>query len=126
MKVTKKGSTRNRRRNPNDLNENEKAFFTIQAYEAWLQENLTNQGRSSGPKWDVKYYKGLGTSTNKEAKEYFTEFERHKIEFVCINQSDEDSILMVFGKGKVAPAHTHQKRLKSLASQKALAIKQAK
>ena len=41
----------------------EKAFYTIQDYDKWKQEN------SKG--WTVKYYKGLGTSTSKEAKEYF-------------------------------------------------------
>ena len=36
-------------------------------------------------KWRVKYYKGLGTSTAEEAKEYFEEFDKHKIDFIYEN-----------------------------------------
>lgn len=51
-----------------------KAFFTIPEYEQWAQgRNLKS--------WKIKYYKGLGTSTAKEAKEYFTAIEKHQIEF---------------------------------------------
>ena len=39
-------------------------FYTLQDYDGWKKEN-----NSKG--WRVKYYKGLGTSTSKEAKEYF-------------------------------------------------------
>jgi len=42
----------------------EKSFYNMTEYDNWKNEN-----ESSG--WNVKYYKGLGTSTNKEAKEYF-------------------------------------------------------
>ena len=40
------------------------SFYTLQDYEGWKSENNTRG-------WKVKYYKGLGTSTTKEAKEYF-------------------------------------------------------
>jgi len=42
-----------------------KDFMTISNYEKWKEEN-----DSKG--WHIKYYKGLGTSTRKDAKEYFT------------------------------------------------------
>lgn len=32
-------------------------------------------------KWKVKYYKGLGTSTDKEAMEYFKDIATHKMDF---------------------------------------------
>lgn len=41
------------------------SFYNLTDYEHWKEE--TNGGKG----WEVKYYKGLGTSTNKEAKEYF-------------------------------------------------------
>lgn len=41
------------------------AFYTLTDYETW--KSKTNGGKG----WHVKYYKGLGTSTTKEAKEYF-------------------------------------------------------
>lgn len=31
--------------------------------------------------WAIKYYKGLGTSTAAEAKEYFQAIDRHQIDF---------------------------------------------
>ena len=42
----------------------EQAFYTLQDYEMWKTQTKTKG-------WRVKYYKGLGTSTSKEAKEYF-------------------------------------------------------
>lgn len=42
----------------------EKSFYTLQDYDKWKE---TTNVKS----WTVKYYKGLGTSTSKEAKEYF-------------------------------------------------------
>lgn len=41
------------------------SFYNLTEYDQWKEEN------SNGKGWDIKYYKGLGTSTNKEAKEYF-------------------------------------------------------
>ena len=47
-----------------------KIFFTLGDYEKWCKNSLN--GDIS--KWNIKYYKGLGTSTEKEAKEIFNEF----------------------------------------------------
>ena len=44
----------------------EKSFYTLYDYEQWREE----QG-DDAKKWEIKYYKGLGTSTAKEAREYF-------------------------------------------------------
>jgi hypothetical protein len=44
-------------------------------YEAWKVNNDDGRG------WRIKYYKGLGTNTSKEAKEYFTNISRHQIQF---------------------------------------------
>lgn len=30
-------------------------------------------------RWKIKYYKGLGTSTDKEAMEYFKSIDQHRI-----------------------------------------------
>jgi len=53
-------------------------FYTLPEYEAW-RENLS--GSAAGG-WDIKYYKGLGTSSAKEAKEYFANMDQHKKNFV--------------------------------------------
>jgi DNA topoisomerase-2 len=49
--------------------------------------------------WKIKYYKGLGTSTPKEAKEYFHDMERHKIGFQHEGPHDDESIIMVSCQG---------------------------
>ena len=47
-------------------------------------------------KWTIKYYKGLGTSTAKEFKEYFA----HKklVEFTSSGKESKDAIDMAFNK----------------------------
>ena len=42
----------------------EKVFYTLQDYEKWRDS-------VNAKPWSIKYYKGLGTSSTKEAKEYF-------------------------------------------------------
>ncbi|WIA35043.1 hypothetical protein OEZ86_003534 [Tetradesmus obliquus] len=73
-------------------------FYTMPEYEAW-RESLANSRDASG--WDVKYYKGLGTSTAKEAKEYFANMDQHKKNFVWEDEEDGQSIEMAFSKKKV-------------------------
>ncbi|CAD7949798.1 unnamed protein product [Amoebophrya sp. A25] len=51
-------------------------FYSIIAYEQWLEANEQGKG------WELKYYKGLGTSTSKEAKAYFSDLPKHKIELM--------------------------------------------
>ena len=68
---------------------NELVFYNDGEYEEWKSNNETKG-------WKVKYYKGLGTSTAKEFKEYF---ERKKV--VVFNDSGaecKDAIDMVFNK----------------------------
>ena len=45
--------------------------------------------------WKVKYYKGLGTSTSKEAKEYFSDMARHRIPFKYSGSDDDRAIELV-------------------------------
>ena len=54
-----------------------KVFHTMPEYEAWKEEM---GGSTKG--WEVKYYKGLGTSTNDEAREYFANIDGNRKEFV--------------------------------------------
>ena len=48
----------------------------------------------------IKYYKGLGTSTSVEAKEYFKAIERHRIRFIYKAEEDTDAIDLAFNKKK--------------------------
>uniref|UniRef100_H2Z119 DNA topoisomerase 2 n=1 Tax=Ciona savignyi TaxID=51511 RepID=H2Z119_CIOSA len=64
-------------------------FYTIPEFEEW-------QASIDHPKtWKVKYYKGLGTSTSKEAKSYFSEMTRHRIKFRYSGPDDDGCIDMV-------------------------------
>ena len=51
------------------------AFYSMPEYEAW-------KAAGPHPGWTIKYYKGLGTSTTKEAREYFSDIGRHRKEFI--------------------------------------------
>jgi DNA topoisomerase-2 len=55
-------------------------FYTLTEYDDWLSINNGGKG------YNTKYYKGLGTSTPSEAKEYFKEFK------VAYYHWDDDTI----------------------------------
>eukprot|EP00798_Chlamydomonas_sp_ICE-L_P009404 gene9404-biopygen9343 len=46
------------------------SFYNISDFERWQEEKKSDSSRKS---WTAKYYKGLGTSTSEEAREYFRE-----------------------------------------------------
>lgn len=63
-------------------------FYNDGEYEEWKKENDIKG-------WKIKYYKGLGTSTGKEFKEYF---ENKKIVGFEFSEKSGDAIDMVFNK----------------------------
>jgi len=68
----------------------ELVFYNEGEYDAWKELN------DGGKNWKVKYYKGLGTSTGKEFREYF---EKKKIVgFAHSGKPCDDAIDMVFNK----------------------------
>lgn len=50
--------------------------------------------------WHVKYYKGLGTSDDAEAKQYFNALETHKIKFDYEDAQDDQAVDLAFNKKK--------------------------
>ena len=50
-------------------------FYNLSDYEKWKTKT------KNVSQWKIKYYKGLGTSTSKEAKEYFIDFEEKLINY---------------------------------------------
>lgn len=71
------------------------SFFSLPEFEEWKQ--ATDNWKS----YKVKYYKGLGTSTMKEAKEYFSDMRRHRIGFKYSGPQDDVAIELAFSKKKV-------------------------
>eukprot|EP00927_Polykrikos_kofoidii_P065326 TRINITY_DN6109_c0_g2_i1.p1 TRINITY_DN6109_c0_g2~~TRINITY_DN6109_c0_g2_i1.p1 ORF type:complete len:1935 (-),score=346.71 TRINITY_DN6109_c0_g2_i1:397-6201(-) len=65
-------------------------FFTIREYEEWKDKNDDGRG------WKCKYYKGLGTSTSSEAKDYFADLQKHEITFSHTGDEDNELIDMAF------------------------------
>jgi DNA topoisomerase-2 len=70
-------------------NGQEKLFYNDGEYNLWKQQNDTKG-------WHIKYYKGLGTSTSKEFKEYFA---HKKIVYFNHEGTSSDNVIdMVFNK----------------------------
>ncbi len=72
-------------------------FYNDAEYETWKQENNNGKG------WKIKYYKGLGTSTSKEFKEYFKE---KKEVFFSHTEESDNAIDMVFNKKRAEDRKT--------------------
>jgi DNA topoisomerase-2 len=64
-------------------NKDVKEFYTMTEFNTWKDtiENIKI--------WDIKYYKGLGTSTSEEAKGYFANFDDKNIAYMVCD-GDED------------------------------------
>jgi hypothetical protein len=75
------------------------SFDTQDEYERWKGAT----GGGSG--WDIKWYKGLGTSTPAEGKEYFADLPRHVRPFLWTGgAADPAALLLAFGKKSHADA----------------------
>ena len=68
-----------------------KSFYTDSAFRTWY-----GSGKSG---WRIKYYKGLGTSTSAEAREYFKKIQDLTVKFDVDTMTDE-SIILAFDKKK--------------------------
>lgn len=67
-----------------------KQFYTMSDYNDWKNE--------VNPKsWTIKYYKGLGTSTALEAKDYFKDIKNLQVDYYYTKNS-EDNIGLAFDK----------------------------
>jgi DNA topoisomerase-2 len=75
-------------------------FYTMSEFNEW-KDKIDNIKR-----WEIKYYKGLGTSTSEEGKEYFVDFDKKNINYsTSINDEDienkdlsKDKIELAFDK----------------------------
>jgi DNA topoisomerase-2 len=64
------------------------SFYSMGEYERWLQNRVTTG-------WTIKYYKGLGTSTKQEAREWF---ERLTEIYYDWDDRTDDSLSLAFNK----------------------------
>ncbi|THG93975.1 hypothetical protein EW026_g7395 [Hermanssonia centrifuga] len=69
-------------------------FFTIPEYEEWIQDTPDYF------KWKVKYYKGLGTSKDEDARDYFSQMGKHMIPFAVVQEDERQLIELAFSKKK--------------------------
>jgi DNA topoisomerase-2 len=85
-------------------NKDSKTFYTITEYDDWI-ESLSETAKKS---WKIKYYKGLGTSTAAEAKEYFIDVNDKLIKYQWEKEDDtegkpkncDESITLAFQKSR--------------------------
>jgi DNA topoisomerase-2 len=69
---------------------NEMSFYSEGEYQSW--KDITENSAS----WKIKYYKGLGTSTGKEFKEYFAN--KKIVGFEYTGEASDNAIDLVFNK----------------------------
>eukprot|EP00026_Physarum_polycephalum_P000381 Phypoly_transcript_00381.p1 GENE.Phypoly_transcript_00381~~Phypoly_transcript_00381.p1 ORF type:complete len:1577 (+),score=426.38 Phypoly_transcript_00381:657-4733(+) len=67
-------------------------FYTMPEFKAWVEQHGTKHG------WDVKYLKGLGSSTSTEFKQFFSEIDNHRVDFAWTADADGEAIDMAFSK----------------------------
>ena len=75
----------------------ERVFYNEGEFEAWKSgATASGGGAMDVATWNIKYYKGLGTSTGREFKEYF----EHKriVDFAHMGESSDNAIDLVFNK----------------------------
>jgi DNA topoisomerase-2 len=65
------------------------SFYTESTFRRWYQTNTNG--------WKIKYYKGLGTSTSVEAREYFKNLEKLTVRFNA-DEDTKNSIVLAFDK----------------------------
>ncbi|KAI0978809.1 hypothetical protein GJ496_000179 [Pomphorhynchus laevis] len=74
---------------------NERLFYSMPEFEEWQSQT------EDWIRWRIKYYKGLGTSTSKEAKEYFQDMLRHRILFNYAGPRDDLALTLAFSKALI-------------------------
>ncbi|TYZ59857.1 hypothetical protein PybrP1_005799 [[Pythium] brassicae (nom. inval.)] len=72
------------------------SFFSLPEYFAWKRGLSADELKQ----FAVKYYKGLGTSTSAEGREYFQDLAKHVVDFTWSGDQDGDALDMVFSKAR--------------------------
>ncbi|KHN88343.1 putative DNA topoisomerase 2 [Toxocara canis] len=69
-------------------------FYSNAEFERWKRDCVDST------KYSLKYYKGLGTSSAQEAREYFAAMDRHRMQFVYGGKEDDENIELAFDKNR--------------------------
>lgn len=69
-------------------------FFTEQDYNKWKESGINSSG------YQIRYFKGLGTSKKEDAKETFKRIDDLKIDYYYKDRKCDDAILLAFEKDK--------------------------
>jgi DNA topoisomerase-2 len=72
--------------------QNVQSFYTLTEYKLWKDSTVNIH------LWDIKYYKGLGTSTSSEAKEYFNQLGNSIVNYVYQGDISDEAINLAFNK----------------------------
>ncbi|KAI1462087.1 type II DNA topoisomerase [Annulohypoxylon moriforme] len=72
-----------------------KSFFTQPQYEEWKETH-----KAELKKWESKYYKGLGTSSNEDAQVYFNDLDNHLKQFATMQPTEAELFELAFSKKK--------------------------
>eukprot|EP01040_Poterioochromonas_malhamensis_P002174 gene2174-2315_t len=73
------------------------SFYNLAEYDAWKTRYL--QTSKDYKSYFIKYYKGLGTNTNEEGKEYFAHLKEHQKSFTS-DGNESNYIDLVFNKDR--------------------------
>ena len=90
-----------------------KSFYSQSEFETWRE---SHGGETAVRGWTVKYYKGLGTSTAQEAREWFKDLFDMKYEW---DDTSDDAICLAFSKKR---ADDRKEWLKTYDSRRTLAV----
>lgn len=97
-KKTKKRAAKKGNDNSNSIREsNVLSFYNLAEYDAWKTRYL--QTSKDYKSYFIKYYKGLGTNTNEEGKEYFAHLKEHQKSFTS-DGNESNYIDLVFNKDR--------------------------
>jgi DNA topoisomerase-2 len=76
-------------------NKDQLIFYSLNEYESWKKETPNSHT------WEIKYYKGLGTSTSDEFKDYFRQMAQNLVHYTWRDDElDKDAITLAFQKDR--------------------------
>jgi len=73
------------------------SFYSQKEYDQWRHERVASGDLG---RWKIKYYKGLGTSTSAEGRQYFEDLEFHRKILKWKSEVDCECIDLAFNKNK--------------------------